>query len=163
MRVMMVMLAFMIMIVRVVVSVVVVMIMVAVLMNERFGRLARLLLALDDDTRPHACDMHAGRAFHLDLERTNMKTGQRRFHVAGGNAEFDQRAEQHVAAGSADALNMEMSHAFRSLTRASSHARFMMAAAMPAPNPLSILTTLMPGAHEFSIASNAATPPRFMP
>ncbi len=37
------------------------------------------------------------------------------------------------------------------------------AAKTPAPNPLSMLHTATPGAHEFSIASSAASPPYDVP
>ena len=37
------------------------------------------------------------------------------------------------------------------------------AAKTPAPKPLSMLTTVTPGAQEFSIASSAATPPKDAP
>ena len=37
--------------------------------------------------------------------------------------------------------------------------RLIIAAANPAPNPLSILTTVSPDAHELSMASRAACPP----
>ena len=41
--------------------------------------------------------------------------------------------------------------------------RLSIAAIWPAPNPLSMFTTATPAAHEFSIDSSAAKPPRLAP
>ena len=46
---------------------------------------------------------------------------------------------------------------------ASQEALLIRLAMYPAPNPLSMLTTLTQLAHELSIASNAATPPKDAP
>src|SRR5215510_12523106 len=43
------------------------------------------------------------------------------------------------------------------------YTRFMRLAANPAPKPLSILTTVMPDAHELSIARSAASPLKLAP
>ena len=103
-----------------------------------------------------------------------------------GNAEIDQRAEHHVAGGAARAVDVQVRprsgiavsrHGAvglagsavqrcregawkvplgRSLTRTASRA--ILTAATAAPTPLSMLTTVMPGAHADSSAPSATRP-----
>jgi len=49
------------------------------------------------------------------------------------------------------------------IARGQPRARFIIAAAYPAPKPLSMLTTVTPGAHELSMPSRAAMPPKLAP
>ena len=74
--------------------------------------------------------------------------------VVERHAGADQRAEQHVAAGAGRRVDPEGGHRAARATRAAN---------TPAPYPLSMLTTVTPGAQELSIASSAASPPNEAP
>ena len=133
-------------------------VVVMVIMIVRFGRFAGFLVSLDHDLQTHTGEVKTFRAFGDQVKRSEREGGERGLEFIERHTEFDQRAEHHVAAGPADALEVQVAHA-----DVSSQVRLMIAAAMPAPNPLSMLTTLTPAAQEFSMASNAAMPPRFTP
>jgi hypothetical protein len=72
---------------------------------------------------------------------------------------MDDRAEQHVAADAGAAVHPADDR--RGHGRAAPRAT--RAENTPAPKPLSMLTTVTPGAHELSIASSAANPPNELP
>ena len=72
-----------------------------------------------------------------------------------GGAGVDQRAEQHVARDTADAVDVERA--------AHAALRAIRAAIVPAPKPSSMFTTATPAAHEVIIASRAETPPNVAP
>src|ERR1051326_3463756 len=83
--------------------------------------------------------------------------------------DIDQRAEQHVAADPGGAVEICNAH-YRAI--ASSGTRAFTAllirvnkrcAAVAAPNPLSMFTTVKPVAQLFSMPSNAATPWKLAP
>ena len=78
----------------------------------------------------------------------------------GGDAEIDERGHRHVAGDAGAGLEVQVQAAQR-LHR--SRFRLSIAAIWPAPKPLSMFTTAMPAAHELSIDSSAAKPPRFAP
>ena len=94
--------------------------------------------------------------FRLDAAMFNGKRAQRLLDRRGVDAELEERAENHVAAGAADALEVEDLHTF-------SPSRLISAAVTPAPNPLSMFTTAIPGTQLLSIARRAVTPCRFVP
>ncbi len=75
-------------------------------------------------------------------------------------AEIEKRADEHVAGDSRE-LRIEQQDAL------SAHVvprrRLIFVACAAAPNPLSMLTTLTPGAHEFSMPRRAAMPPNDAP
>ncbi len=71
------------------------------------------------------------------------------------NAGADQCAEEHVATGTGRGVDPD-----RHLGAALLATR---AAKTPAPYPLSMLTTVTPGAHELSMANKAASPPNEAP
>ena len=81
-------------------------------------------------------------------------------HHSGRNAEVDQRGDRHVARDPGAGLEVKVQAAQR-LHR--SRFRLSIAAIWPAPKPLSMFTTAIPAAHEFSIDSSAAKPPRLAP
>ena len=81
-------------------------------------------------------------------------------HDGGGDAEIDERGHRHVARDAGAGLEVQVQAAQR-LHR--SRFRLSIAAIWPAPKPLSMFTTAMPAAHELSIDSSAAKPPRFAP
>ena len=69
------------------------------------------------------------------------------------DAEIEQRAEHHVAGGAAGAVDVEVE-----APHARTASRAIRTAAMAAPTPLSMLTTVMPGEHELAIAASATSP-----
>jgi len=81
-------------------------------------------------------------------------------HDRGGHAQVDQRRDGHVARDPGSRLEVQV-QAAQGLHR--SRFRLSIAAIWPAPKPLSMFTTAMPAAHELSIDSSAANPPRFAP
>ena len=98
-------------VVRVVVMMMVVMVMMRVgiritirIRSDREGRrgLGGFGVAFDMDEGLEAGDGHAGGAAGFDTERAEGKRGEGALKLVGGHAEFDQRAEHHVAAGWAD-------------------------------------------------------------
>ena len=74
------------------------------------------------------------------------------------HAGTEQRAEEHVAARARRRVDPQ-----RSVMRRGAVWRATRAANTPAPYPLSMLTTVTPGAQELSIASSAAIPPKEAP
>lgn len=71
------------------------------------------------------------------------------------NAEVDQRAEHHVAGGPARAVDVQMPPPHAHARTAS---RAILTAAIAAPTPLSMFTTVIPGAHALSIEASATSP-----
>src|SRR5260370_6145663 len=76
------------------------------------------------------------------------------------DSQIEQRADKHVAADSAENIQIQRLHRLNAFPCASS---FIWLAAKPAPNPLSILTTVTPLLQLLSIASKAARPPKLAP
>src|SRR5512139_2260836 len=94
-----------------------------------------------------------------------------RAHDLFGRARIHQRTEQHIAAGTAYTIDIRQAHHIL-LQQARDfvspydfrHACLtLICAHTAAPNPLSMLTTDTPGAHEFNIASSAARPLKLTP
>ena len=86
------------------------------------------------------------------------------------HAGVDQRRDRHVAGDAGGRLEVQvlaaqLARASLAMRRALHRSRFrlIIAASWPAPKPLSMLTTATPAAHEFSIDSSAAMPPRLAP
>ena len=119
---------------------------------------------------------------HLDLQRADagllhppyrqLEAGQAQLRQTAaqlhlGDAGVEQGAEQHVAAGAGDAVEVGDGHPQPSGGDAASTAariwRTIACAISAAPKPLSMFTTDTPAAHELSIASSAAAPPRLAP
>ena len=75
------------------------------------------------------------------------------------HAERYQGAQDHVPARATDAVEVDDAHADLSARDRSA----ITPAAYPAPNPLSMFTTVTPAAHELSIARRAARPPNEAP
>jgi len=69
------------------------------------------------------------------------------------NAEIDEGPERHVAGDAARAVEVQVQ-----ALHAGTAMRAMRTAATAAPTPLSMLTTVMPGAHEVSMAPSAISP-----
>ena len=93
----------------------------------------------------------------LDAEALDLELRDILLEFARVDAESGERPEDHIAAGSADAFEVQDFHAGGSPTR------LMRAAVTPAPNPLSMLTTEMPGTQVLSMARRAAMPCRLAP
>src|SRR5204862_1077302 len=145
-------------------------------LSRRFGQWRRLEQAADvapgaddaarlrshiDPRRGHALPGHAlaEQLHRLDSDRIDRGLdGVERY--AGVN----DRAEAHVTAGARKAVPPTDSRhrCPRARSRASAVAvrRATRAAKTPAPKPLSMPTTTTPGAHELSIVSIAARPPK---
>src|ERR1035437_3340374 len=105
------------------------------------------------------CAVHAPVAdgSRFNLERFDQQTSQLALQVFATDAKIQKSRQNHIATGTAHAVEMEVLHA------AGSPTRLISAAATPAPKPLSILTTVIPGAQELSIASRAARPLKLTP
>src|SRR5439155_22153113 len=80
-------------------------------------------------------------------------------HGIEGSARVEQGAQHHVAADAIGAVEVGDGHR-DDIRRA---ARAMRKAAIAAPKPLSMLTTVRPAAHEASIPSSAAMPSKAAP
>ena len=70
-----------------------------------------------------------------------------------GHAEIEQRTEHHVARRTAGAVDVQMLALHRRTA-----SRATLTAAIAAPTPLSMLTTVIPGAHALSIEASATRP-----
>lgn len=79
--------------------------------------------------------------------------GEDRRHVGAG---VDERGHEHVAGEPADRVDPRALHA-------PTRARFTREAAYAAPKPLSMFTTVTPGAQLLSMARSAARPPNEAP
>src|SRR5471032_1547774 len=97
--------------------------------------------------------LHHARTFHRPTRYRNRP--QRALDRIGIGPGVNERTEQHIAARAADHFNIRCFH--RACTPR------ILCASAAAPKPLSMLTTAMPGAHDASIASNAAYPPSETP
>ena len=95
---------------------------------------------------------------HLEVEGFNREHGQVPLDHVGVGAGLDQRAERHVAGDAGDAVEVEDPHGPTSVSRAPATRLAIRKATCAAPNPLSMFTTLTPGAHEDIMASNAVSP-----
>ena len=81
-----------------------------------------------------------------------------------GDAGAEEGAEQHVAAGAGGRVDPDGHPSVPSCGPAGAPTRrAMRAAATPAPYPLSMLTTVTPGAQELSMPRRAARPPKEAP
>ena len=104
-------------------------------------------------------DVHQGGAeappgdrFGLQANRLDAEPVHRLLQDLEGDADVHQGAEQHVPACAGAAVQP-----------ADHRRRATRAAKTPAPKPLSMLTTAIPGAHALSMASSAASPPKDAP
>ena len=122
------------------------------------GRRGLRRLVTHEDPQPDALYPAVGGHLGLDAERTEFERTQGLLDFARLDTELRQRRENHVAGSAAESLDPQ-----RARHDAGSPTRLMNAAATPAPKPLSILTTVMPGTHELSIASRAANPWKLAP
>lgn len=129
-----------------------VLMMMPVIMRNRRG--SRLFARMN--VNPSAIQTVATCRFDVKLNRRNVQPLQRALHLFHFNAQICKRPQNHVTAGAANALEMKNPHG-------ASPNLLMVAAATPAPKPLSMFTTVMPATQEFSIASRALMPPRFIP
>ena len=118
--------------------------------------------------RPQPMPAHIGQLERDRLPRYAADGGERCLDGAAVGTGVEQRRQDHVTSRPAARVDPEASqvaartgtgagHGFRAGRRA------MRAAQTAAPNPLSMLTTLMPGAQALSIVSSAAIPPRPVP
>ena len=101
-------------------------------------------------TRGRPSERHIGKA-----EQLRQLLDER--HIAAG---LGQGAQQQIARRTARAIEKKNASAHRAFPPP---ARAMRCTRVAAPNPLSILTTPMPVAHELSIPSNAAKPLKLAP
>ena len=116
---------------------------------------------MDVLARPLDLDVRGPDAVALDArqrepEPVDARRGERLAHRRGVGTGIEQRAEQHVARRTPDAVDVE-DHSAPPARRA------IRAAIVPAPKPSSMLTTESAAAHELSIASSAATPLKAVP
>ena len=127
---------------------------------------------------PHAQSPHAVREHRPDVDaRLGSQLLRDRAEVLGGEAavrfaEVEERAEELVARHAARAVEIGDAVCRRAHRAPPSSAfvasslaggRLMRVAKTAAPNPLSMLTTPIPPAHELSMVSSAETPPKFAP
>ena len=93
------------------------------------------------------------RAPDPQVEAVDAQRAHVRSHALGIRAGVDQRRQQHVARGAADAVDVgDARHAAPAARRA------MRAAIVPAPKPSSMFTQATPAAQDESMASSAVTP-----
>ena len=98
-----------------------------------------------------------GNLGNVQVEVGQVEFGQLRFKGGGRQAGVDECAEQHVAAGSTDAVEIGDFHEREAVG-------FKMRwAAKAAPKPLSMFTTVRPEAQELSMPSKAARPSNAAP
>ena len=104
---------------------------------------------------------------HPQLEAGQAQRGQTAAQLRLRDAGVEQGAEQHVAAGAGDAVEVGDGHRLPPGGAAAPAAapiwRTIACAINAAPKPLSMFTTDTPAAQELSIASSAAAPPRLAP
>src|SRR4029453_1653135 len=106
----------------------------------------------------HGGDPVADSAFGVQRQPLHPQPVEARTDRVEIGSGVEQRGEEHVAGGTADAVEVEEpGHA------APPAARAMRAAIVPAPSPSSMFTTATPAAHEQSIDSSAVMPPNAAP
>lgn len=108
------------------------------------------------DAEPCARESLDAGAGGVEVDRTGSQRVEMGLDRSAVGAQIKERAEDHVPAGAAGEVEAEYAHVL-------SPVRLIMAAATPAPNPLSMFTTVMPGTHELSIAIRVVRPPRLTP
>ncbi len=110
--------------------------------------------SFDDDVRPRR--RHAAALHTLERQRVavDAEPGEGGEHGLAVGAGVDEGAEQHVAGDAGAALRVGDA----TVPAGHRRARSILATAHAAPKPLSTPTTVMPLAHDASIASSAVTP-----
>jgi hypothetical protein len=117
-----------------------------------------MLLVGHDDLDAAGGDAVSHRAPDLQIESVDPQPSHVLRHDLGARSGIDQGCQQHVAGGTADAVDVgDARHEAPAARRA------MRAAIVPAPKPSSMLTQATPAAHEESMASRAVTPPNDAP
>ena len=132
------------------------MVMFITLMRTVIRVVRMLLLAVY--AYAHACAENA--AGFRTFKRYAYKVGENGRNFIGERSlivdKLKKRRAYHIARRAHSAFEIKSSHWIPSVL-------FIMLAMYPAPNPLSMLTTLTPLAQELSIESRAATPPKLAP
>ena len=93
-----------------------------------------------------------GNLADVKVEIVDVQFGEFRLQCGGGQSGIDEGTEQHVAAGTRDAVEIGGFHQLGGLVVR------MRWAAMAAPKPLSMLTTVRPDAQVLSMPRSAASP-----
>ena len=106
---------------------------------------------IEDNADVRRIDVSGDLPADLDFVSTDAEAGELIPEPLGVRPCADERPERHVAADSRKAVEIGNLH------------RFTICAKYPAPKPLSIFMTATPAAHEFNIASSAASPPKLAP
>ena len=112
-----------------------------------------VLLVRHHDVDAPGDDAVPRRAADVQVEPVDAERAHVLGHALGAGPGVDQRAQQHVAGGAGDAVDVgDARHDAPAARRA------MRAAIVPAPKPSSMFTQATPAAHDESIASSAVTP-----
>lgn len=125
----------------------------------------RVIVRMGDRRRPAAVELqHEARSmegaspdpFHPRGPPRHPEAPHRIEHLPEVGTRVDQGGHQHVPGDPADGVDPRALHGVP-------RPRFTRDAAYAAPKPLSMFTTVTPGAQLLSIASSAATPPKEAP
>ena len=113
-----------------------------------------VLRALHLHEGPRGAEGPAPHGLNREREALERQRAQGGAQVVQGQPGVEQRPQDHVAADAARTVEVG---------RARHGVLLIMAASIPAPNPLSMLTTAMPLEQALSMASSAASPPKWAP
>src|SRR5436190_18680169 len=147
----------MLMLLLVAMMVVTVLVMVVVVVMVIIARFV-VMIVFDVHVEPGPVDARLLSARGVDMEFVEAKFFQFVLQLAQVHAEVKHRADKHVAADPAEHIQVKRLHSNSPATSA-----LIWLAANPAPNPLLMFTTVRPLPQLFSIANNAASPPKLVP
>jgi hypothetical protein len=103
-------------------------------------------------------------ASNVNVVALYLQLAQFLFQSVRVHTQIQQSAHKHVAADSTKQVQIKLLHNPELSQAGVPSARaFIWLAAYPAPNPLSMLTTVMPLEQLFNIPNNAAKPPKLAP
>ena len=101
-------------------------------------------------------------ASRVQVIALHAQLSQFQFQLPGIDPKIDHGADEHIAADAAEKVQVKRLHECDSALRSATSALIWLAA-YPAPNPLSIFTTVTPLPQLLSIPSSAAIPPKLAP
>ena len=136
-----------------IVLVLVVEVLVAVVIVVMMMMLLVAVFAGYDEARIRRRDAALDHALRRERPAVGDDAAQRAFQRVAVEPRVEERRQQHVAGGAADHVDVRDPHAGTTILCASA----------AAPKPLSMFTTPIPGAHDVSMPSSAASPSNAAP
>jgi len=121
-----------------------------------FVRVRVVMVVREVDIELHAGDRRFFSARNVQVIAVKLELLEFALQFFGVHTEIKQRGDEHVAGDAAENVEIKDFHFCET-------SELIWLAAKPAPKPLSMFTTVTPLAQLFSMANNAAMPPKLAP